>query len=298
VAPAIAGGEFESPEDWNRGLDRLPAGNFTKAGGETAFWDLAAQQQNKPLHLLLGGVKAQIESGLAVGLYDNVADMLSTIERYLACGYRRVKLKIEPGRDVEIVKAARKTFGGIPLYVDANGAYTLRDLDVFRALDEFELMMFEQPFPGSSLDELAELQRHVRTPICLDESLDSVDQLRLAIKLGSLRIANFKIQRIGGFQHALEMDRICRENGIPAWVGTMPELGIGQAQGAALASLPNFVYPTDVEASDRWFRDDIIHPCIQVRNGYIELLDSPGLAYRIDHAKIRRYQLATRTFWQ
>jgi O-succinylbenzoate synthase len=298
VAPAIAGGEFECPEDWNRALDGLLAGNFTKAGVETAFWDLAAQRQNKPLYRLLGGVRTRIESGLAVGLYDTIAGMLRTVERYLACGYRRVKLKIEPGRDIEVVKAARKAFGAVPMYVDANGAYTLRDLDVFRALDEFELMMFEQPFPGSFLEELAELQRQVQTPICLDESLDSVDQLRLAIELGSLRIANFKIQRIGGFQRALEMDRICHEHGIRAWVGTMPELGVGQAQGAALASLPNFVYPTDVEASDRWFRDDIIQPFIEVRNGYIDLPDSPGLANRIDPSKIREYQLATRSFSQ
>ncbi len=298
VAPAIVGGEFECPKDWNRALDGLLAGNFTKTGIETAFWDLAAQRQNKPLHEMLGGTRAQVESGLAVGLYDDVADMLRTVERYLACGYRRVKLKIEPGRDVKVVKAARKAFGDIPLFVDANGAYTPRDVDVFRALDEFELMMFEQPFPASFLEESAELQRQVRTPICLDESLSSVDQLRLAIELGSLRIANFKIQRIGGFQHALEMDQICREHGIPAWVGTMPELGIGQAQGAALAALENFVYPTDVEASGRWFRDDIISPFIEVRNGCIELPASSGLAYAVDSAKIRKYQLATRSFSQ
>ena len=298
VAPAMVGGEFECPEDWNRALDGLLASNFTKTGVETAFWDLAAQLQNKPLHELLGGTRTEVESGLAVGLYDDIGDMLRTIERYLTSGYRRVKLKIEPGRDVQVVKAARKAFGDIPMFVDANGAYTSHDVDVFRALDEFELMMFEQPFPASFLEELAELQRQVRTPICLDESLSSVDQLRLAIELGSLRIANFKIQRIGGFQHALEMDQICREHSIPAWVGTMPELGIGQGQGAALASLENFVYPTDVEASDRWFRDDIISPFIEVRNGCIELPSSPGLAYAIDHAKIRKYQLATRSFSQ
>jgi O-succinylbenzoate synthase len=136
-------------------------------------------------------------------------------------------------------------------------------------------MMFEQPFPGPALDELAQLAAAVRTPVCLDESLDSIQQLRRAIELGSLRIANFKIQRVGGFYHALEMDRICREHAIPAWVGTMPELGIGQAQGAALASLDNFVYPTDVEASDRWFRDDIIAPFLQVRNGMIDLPEAP-----------------------
>jgi o-succinylbenzoate synthase len=157
-------------------------------------------------------------------------------------------------------------------------------------------MMFEQPFPASFLEELAELQRHVQTPICLDESLHSADQLRLAIELGSLRIANFKIQRVGGFYHALEMDRICREHGIPAWVGTMPELGIGQAQGAALASLANFVYPTDVEASDRWFQDDIVSPFIRVRNGSIELPECPGLGYALDAAKVQNYQVASRSF--
>ena len=298
LAPAIIGSEFEHPEHWNRALDALPAGNFTKAGVETAFWDLAAQRVNKPLHEMLGGVRTQVESGLAVGLYDDLSDMLRAVERYLADGYRRVKLKIEPGRDIEVVKAARNAFGAIPLFVDANGAYSIRDIEIFRALDEFELMMFEQPFPGAALEELAQLAAAVRTPVCLDESLDSVQQLERAIELGSFRIANFKIQRVGGFYHALEMDRICRGHAIPAWVGTMPELGIGQAQGAALASLDNFVYPTDVEASDRWFRDDIICPLLEVRNGMIDLPEAPGLGYSMNLDKIRQYKIASRSFPQ
>jgi O-succinylbenzoate synthase len=245
---------------------------------------------------MLGGVRTEVESGVAIGLYDDLSDLLRAIARHLAYGYRRVKLKIEPGRDIEIVRAARHAFGAIPLFVDANGAYSIRDIAISRALDEFELTMFEQPFPGPALEELAELAAAVRTPVCLDESLDSVPQLRRAIQLGSFHIANFKIQRVGGFYHALEMDRICREHAIPAWVGTMPELGIGQAQGAALASLKNFVYPTDVEASDRWFQDDIIDPFIRIRNGIIELPQSPGLGYSIDRDKIRMYTLASRSF--
>jgi O-succinylbenzoate synthase len=296
VAPAIIGREFECPEDWNRALDALQGGNFTKTGVETAFWDLAGQSRNKPLHEVLGGVRTEVESGLAVGLYDDLTEMVRTVERYLADGYRRVKLKIEPGRDVGVVKAARDAFGDIPLFVDANGAYSIKDVDIFRRLDDSGLMMFEQPFPGASLEELAQLQHQVRTPVCLDESLDSVDQLRRAIALGSFRIANFKIQRVGGFYHALEMYEICRDHGIPAWVGTMPELGIGQAQGAALASLDHFVYPTDVEASDRWFRDDIISPFIQVRNGIIQLPDGPGLGYSIDVGKICKYKVASMSF--
>jgi O-succinylbenzoate synthase len=296
VAPAIAGQEFECPDDWNRALDALPAGNFTKTGVETAFWDLSAQRQNQPLHVILGGGRTEVESGLAVGLYDNLTDMLRTVERYLCEGYKRVKLKIEPGRDIEVVSAARRAFGDIPLFVDANGAYSIKDLEIFRALDQFGLMMFEQPFPGEALEDLARLQQAVRTPVCLDESLDSAGQLRRAIDLGSFRIANFKIQRVGGFYHALEMVRICREHAIPAWVGTMPELGVGSAQGAALASLEGFVYPTDVESSERWFSDDIIDPFLQVRKGMLTLPQSPGLGYAIDRGKLRKYQVASRSF--
>ena len=296
VAPAMVGQAFDSPADWNRALAALPCGNFTRTGVETALWDLDTKRAGRPLHEALGGTRTKVESGLAVGLYDDPADMLRAVERYLRDGYRRVKLKIEPGRDVEIVRAARKTFGDIPMFVDANGAYTLRDADVFRALDEFGLMMFEQPFPGPALEELAELRRQVRTPICLDESLDSLAQLERAIELGSVQIANFKIQRVGGLHRALEMYRVCQDRKIPAWVGTMPELGVGSVQGAALASLDGFVYPTDVEASARWFQDDMISPPLEVHDGLIDLPALPGLGYSIDDAKVRKYAVARRSF--
>jgi len=157
-------------------------------------------------------------------------------------------------------------------------------------------MMFEQPFPGEQLEDLASLQQQVHTPLCLDESLENISRLQRAIELGSFRIANFKLQRVGGFHNALAMYRVCQQNGIPAWVGTMPELGIGQAQGAAFATLDNFVFPTDVEASDRWFRDDIISPMINVRDGYIDMPELPGLGYKIDGSKLQRYAIASRTF--
>jgi O-succinylbenzoate synthase len=180
--------------------------------------------------------------------------------------------------------------------VDANGAYGPEHTRVFQELDEFGLMMYEQPFPGPMLAEMAELQRQVRAPICLDESLESDADLFRAIELGSLQIANIKIQRVGGFGPALRIYETCRERGIRIWVGTMPELGIGCAQGAALASLDECTLPTDVEASSRWFTGDIIEPWLEVREGLLELPDSPGLGWRVDEAKLARYRVATAHF--
>jgi O-succinylbenzoate synthase len=190
-----------------------------------------------------------------------------------------------------LVRAVRQSFGDIPLFVDANGAYDLSDIEIFKTLDDFNLMMFEQPFPGNMLEELAELQRTVRTPVCLDESLETVDDLRRAISLGSLKIANIKIQRVGGFTNALAIYEICREHGIPVWVGTMPELGIGQLQGIALATLDHCSFPTDVEASLRWFRDDIVKPFIEVENGCIRPIN-----IAVDEAKLEKYAIAHETF--
>jgi O-succinylbenzoate synthase len=296
IVPAVLNFNAERKEDWTRLLESLPAGNFTKAGMETAFADLEAKRRGLPLYRALGGVRSEIESGLAVGLHDDVSETLRLVERYLSAGYRRVKLKIEPGRDLEIVKAFRRSFGDIPLFVDANAAYSLKDAETFRRLDAFGLMMFEQPLGRDALEDSAELQRQVSTPVCLDESLHSAQQLQRAIALGSFRIANFKIQRVGGLAPALEMYSICRQHGIPAWVGTMPELGVGQAQGAALATLEGFVFPTDVEASDRWYRDDIIEPWIEVRKGMIRLPETPGLGFDLDLAKVKRYSVRSRSF--
>ncbi|MCS7023559.1 MAG: o-succinylbenzoate synthase [Bryobacteraceae bacterium] len=296
VVPALLSGEFASPLEAARTASTLPVRNFAKVGVETAFWDLAAQQDGTPLCVLLGGAIRPVPSGLAVGLYDDPADLLRAIERYLPAGYQRVKIKIEPGRDVDLVRQVRRHFGSIPLLVDANGAYNLSQADVFRRLDEFDLLMFEQPFPAGSLSELAELQRQVRTPVCLDESLDSLEQLRAAIGLGSVRIANIKIQRVGGFTQAVAMANICREHNLPFWIGTMPELGIGQAQGLALATIEGCAFPTDVEASLRWFCDDLIEPLIELQDGYLLPSSAPGLGFSVDVRKLKRYTVAEQVF--
>jgi O-succinylbenzoate synthase len=288
----VRGRTWELHSDAVAFVDQLPAGNFAKAGIETTLWDLEAKRRGVPLWKLLGGTRQRVASGLAVGLYDDSADMLRCIERYLQVGYRRVKIKIEPGRDVALVRAVRQHFGDIPLFVDANGAYGLDHTDVFRQLDELGLMMFEQPFPGRMIAETAELQKRVRTPVCLDESLESVADLEQAIALGAVRIVNIKIQRVGGLNQALRLFELATRHALPVWVGTMPELGIGCAQGAALASLEPITLPTDVESSLRWFTDDIIDPPIEVHDGVIELPDRPGLGYTVNERKLERYRVA------
>lgn len=296
LIPAILGRSFPSALDAARYVGSLRGSNFAKAGLETAFWDIEARVRGVALWDLLGGTGRPVESGLAVGLYDSPAGLLRAIERYLPAGYKRVKIKIERGRDVELVRAVRKHFGDIPLYVDANGAYDLSDIEVFRELDDFGLLMFEQPFAGPMLRETAELQRQVRTPVCLDESLENEQQLEQAADLGAFKIANLKIQRVGGFMPALALYEMCRRRGIPVWIGTMPELGIGQAQGMHLGTLADCRYPTDVEASLRWFRDDVIDPVLEVVDGCLHPPRSPGLGFAVSSAKLQQYAVASEIF--
>src|SRR3990167_10800080 len=222
-------------------------------GVETAFWDLEAQKRGLPLHKLLGGERINVESGLAVGIYPSVGALLAAIERYLVEGYKRVKVKIQPGWDVEPLLAVRGEFGRLKLMADANCAYSRNDVDHLKALDDFEMMMIEQPLPKGDLEGHATLQAMMSTPICLDESATDLRTLRKAIEFGSCRIVNIKIQRVGGLKHAKEMHDLCSQAGIPVWGGTMPELGIGGAQTLHLSTLPNFHFPTDVESSKRWF---------------------------------------------
>ncbi|MFN0105177.1 MAG: o-succinylbenzoate synthase [Bryobacteraceae bacterium] len=292
LGPSIVGRDFVSLDGASAWIDEQPGSNFAKVGIETALWDIEAQRLQVPLHRLLGATRDYAESGLAVGLYDAKEKLIETIARYLPDGYKRVKIKICPGHDVALVEAVRARFGDIPLMTDANASYTLADLFIYQKLDEYGLRMYEQPLAGGALADSAALQRAVKTPICLDESLESFADLERAAELESFRIANIKIQRVGGFRNALKLYHRCRELGLSIWIGTMPELGIGQAQGAALSALEGCDYPTDVEASLRWFRDDIIDPFLEVCDGRIALPSTPGLGYTVNEDKLQRYQLA------
>ncbi|HUX09705.1 MAG TPA: enolase C-terminal domain-like protein, partial [Terriglobia bacterium] len=208
-----------------------------------------------------------------------------------------IKIKIMPGHDVELVRAVRERFGNIPLMVDANAAYRLEDAALFEELDGYGLMMFEQPLGRKALAEHAELQRRLQTPICLDESAEDLESIQTAIRLGSARILNIKVQRMGGLEPARQAHDLARSAGIPCWMGTMPELGVASAQALHLATLENFSFPTDVEASERWFKDDILAPPIDISGeGFIHLPEGPAMGYQINMEKVERYRIRFEEF--
>jgi O-succinylbenzoate synthase len=301
IAPSLIGRSINSTDDIAALAATWTGSRFAIAGAETACWDLLGQARHEPIAEMLGAspeqVERGVESGLAVGLYPTVVELIKTIDIHLAEGYRRVKIKIAPGHDVELVRAVRQHFGDIPLMVDANGAYKSADVNILRALDDFDLLMIEQPMAATDLDGLALLQKEIATPICIDETADTLEQTAEAIRREACRIVNIKIQRVGGFGPALALHDLCHRAGVACWVGTMPELGIGQAQGIHLAALANCRYPTDIEPSARWFVDDYVVPLLELSSpGLLSVSSRPGLGYLVDPVKVRRYQVRHREF--
>jgi O-succinylbenzoate synthase len=261
------------------------------------LWDAYSQTVETPLCELLGARARSIPCGVAIGIYDQVEELLQRVERYSSEGYQRVKIKIQPGWDVEPVAAVRERFPKIPLMVDANAAYTIADQAVFRELDNFGLMMIEQPLARDAHDEAAVLHRSLRTPICADESADTPDSVASIIKKQAARIINIKIQRVGGLSEARLMLEQARAAGLECWVGTMPELGVASAQGLHLAAHAGFTYPTDIEASSRWYVDDVIEPLIEIdKDGFIQLPSGAGSGFSVSREKLDKYSFAVEGF--
>jgi o-succinylbenzoate synthase len=280
-------------------ISQFPGEPFAKAGVEGAVWDFWANQASVPLYQMLGGSRRPVASGAAIGLMPSVDELLTRVGTFLRQGYRRIKIKIMPGHDVELVRAVRNRFGDIPLMVDANAAYELEDAPIFEELDDHSLMMIEQPLGRKALAEHAELQQRLQTPVCIDESAEDLESIAEAIRLGSARIINIKVQRMGGLAPAKRAHDAAQAAGIPCWMGTMPELGVASTQAVHLATLGNFTFPTDVEASARWFKDDIIEPPIEISDeGFIQLPEGPGMGYRIDMEKVARYRIRFEEFQQ
>ena len=256
---------------------------MARAGLQLAFVDLLARSRGESIASVLGGVRERIEAGVSLGIQGRVPDLLERIDRYLSLGYRRIKLKIKPGWDVDVVAEVRRRFPDIPLSVDANAAYTLADREHLKRLDAFSLLMIEQPLDHDDLLDHAELQRSLETPVCLDESISGSRAARQAIALGSCGIVNLKVGRVGGYSEALAIHEVCLSRGVPVWCGGMLESGVGRAHNIALASLPGFTMPGDLSASRRYFARDIIVPEVEVSaDGMVEVPRGAGLGFEVD----------------
>ena len=258
---------------------------MARAAVEMAAWDLEAKRRNLPLRELLGGSTTVVPVGVSIGIQKTDDDLLHKVEQHLAEGYRKIKIKTRPGRDVEMLRAVRTRFPEAPLMADANSAYSLPgDLDLLAAMDEFDLMMIEQPLSHEDLLDHAALQRRIATPVCLDESIRSPGDARLAVYLGAGRIINVKPGRVGGFASAVAIHDVCRAAGWPVWCGGMLESGIGRAHNVALATLPGFSLPGDISNSRRYWAEDIVHPEFEMTNGLMPVPEGAGIgvAPRID----------------
>ena len=278
-------------------LREQPADPFSKAGIEGALWDAYANTKRKPLHELFGIERRPVGSGVAIGIFETIEELIERVSHYITEGYQRVKIKIQPGWDVEPVAAVRAQFPELPLMVDANAAYQLDDLEIFRELDRFQLMMIEQPLAAVAVAEAGELQSHLKTPLCADESAESLAALDQLISNRAARIINIKVQRVGGLSEALLMLKAARAAGLQCWVGTMPELGIASAQGLHLAMHSEFSFPTDIEASSRWYVDDCIEPAITInKRGFIEVPQGVGTGFTVSGDKVDRYTTAVERF--
>jgi O-succinylbenzoate synthase len=297
IAPVALGRAFEHPRDLFGALRAIRGHNMAKAAVEMAAWDLFARQAGVPLSRALGGTRTAIESGVSIGIQDTLDELVERVEAELEAGYRRIKIKIKPGWDVEAVERIRARLDGIPLMVDANAAYALDDAPHLARLDRFDLMMIEQPLDYDDIADHARLQQQIRTPICLDESIHSVRLAEEAIARSACRIINIKPGRLGGHQQSIRVHDVAAERGIPVWHGGMLESGIGRAHNIHLSTLPNFSLPGDVAASRRYYAPDLIDPEIVVRpDGTITVPEGPGIgvhvvADRIAAATLERVEL-------
>ena len=289
IAPQVVGKTLAAAEDFPKLVSGIRGHEMAKAGVENALWDIEAQQKGVPLWNLLGGTIEEIPCGVSLGIQESVDVLLMKIDAELKAGYQRIKIKIKPGKDVKTVYAVRQRFKLIKLMVDANSAYRLEDAPLLKQLDDFYLMMIEQPLPWDDMHEHAKLQAQLQTPICLDESIHNARHARAALQLRACQIINIKLGRVGGHAEARRVHDVCRERNVPVWCGGMLESGIGRAHNIAMSTLPGFVLPGDVSASKRYWDEDIIEPEVEVTSeGTIRAPAAPGLGYRPRRERIEK----------
>lgn len=296
LIPLVLREEIAHPDDCIRLFHPFKRNMMAKATLEGAIWDLYAIRENLSLSRAISGTKTSIAVGVSIGIQPDIKAMLTQVEGFLADGYQRMKVKIKPGFDIDVIRAIREEFGNIPLMADANSAYSLDDIEHLKQLDQFDLMMIEQPLGHDDIIDHARLQRELVTPICLDESIHTVDDARKALELGSCRIINIKVGRVGGLSLSKQLHDYCHERNVPVWCGGMLESGVGRAHNVALTTLPGFTLPGDTSGSNRYWVEDIIEPEVVVENGWIQVPTSAGIGYRVNRKKLDAVTLASETY--
>jgi O-succinylbenzoate synthase len=297
VIPDLLGKDLEGPQHLQRRMDFVRGHQMAKAGLEMALWDLIGKLQGRSLRDLLGGEREQVEVGVSVGLQGSPQELVEVVESYLAQGYRRVKIKIKPRRDVSDAQAVRQAFPDLRLQVDANSAYRLENAGELLPLDDLELLLIEQPLAEDDLWDHSQLQRQFNTPICLDESIISARHARQAIEMGACRVINIKAGRVGGLREAVQIHDLCRSLNVPVWCGGMLETGVGRASNLALASLPGFSLPGDISASERYYWEDITQERFTLNpDSTIDVPKTPGLGVQLDFKALERATLRSASF--
>ncbi len=297
LIPMLLGKRLESARECPALLAKVRAHRMAKAGLENALWDAEATQKKQPLWKLLGGSRREIPCGVSIGIQDSVEQLLDKIQVELAAGYRRIKVKVKPGWDTNVLERIRSRWADITLSCDANSAYTLDQVEHLRKFDQFNLLMIEQPLWNDDIYYHARLQKELRTSICLDESIVNARSAAFAVETGACRIVNIKVGRVGGFSQAISVHDVCQANKVPVWCGGMLETGIGRAHNIALSTLPNFSLPGDVSASRRYWKEDIIDPEVEVSpQGMIRINDDPGTGYRVKTDLIEKLTVRKESF--
>lgn len=287
--PLVINKEISHPDEVWEIYKPFKRNNMAKASIEGAVWDLYAKKKGISLAEAMGGTKKEVDVGVSLGLEDTDELLLERIGEKVEEGYKRIKVKIKPGRDVEMVRKIREVYPAIPLMVDANSAYTLDDIDTLKALDEFNLMMIEQPLMAGDVIDHAKLQKQIKTPVCLDESIDSYESAAAAIELGSCEIINVKVGRVGGITQSIKIHDLAKKHNIPLWCGGMLEAGVGRLHNVAITTLSEFVLPGDTASSSRYWFEDIITPEVVAENGVVKVSDKPGIGAEVDFGKMEQY---------
>ena len=297
LIPLVLGKPFSSPTGFQNAFDQVRGHLMAKAGLEMALWDLLGKAQGRSLRQLLGGVRDRVDVGVSVGIQASPEAMVKVVEGYVSQGYKRIKLKIKPGRDLVETQAVRHLFPDMRLQVDANSAYTLESAQALLPLDELNLLLIEQPLYEDDLWDHSRLQAQFSTPICLDESITSPRHARQALEMKACKVINIKAGRVGGLSQGLAIHNLCRDRGVPVWCGGMLETGVGRASNLALASLPGLTLPGDISASDRYYLRDITHERFTLNpDSTIDVPSTPGLGVSIDPAALERFTINQLSF--